>query len=122
MKTNFLTVLIAAVAITCCMSFASNHSVAKLKQTSSPIVVDGYYVDGNSNVTVHIECTTVGGGHIASVRIVDVNNNALDNDGMNGGSASVSGNTITLTNFTQYFKWTDNSEGFTSYSGDLIPE
>jgi hypothetical protein len=102
------------------MSFESNHSNAKVKQTSSPIVVDGYYVDGN--VTVHIECSTAGGGHITNIRIVDASNNDLDLDGNYGGSASVTGSTITLTSFTQSFYWTDHSVGFTSYDGDLIPE
>ena len=83
-------------------------------------MVDGYYVDGS--VTVHIECTTVGGGRIASVRIVDSNNNDLALDGNHGGSASVTGSTITLTGFTQSFFWEDHSVGFTSYDGDLIPE
>lgn len=117
MKTNFLTGLIAVVATTCCMSFANNYSASKLKQAYSPIVVDGYYVDGN--VTVHIECTT--SGLIANVRIVDTNNNELTVTDHNG-SASVSSGIITLTNFTADFKWEDGSDGITNYSGELTPE
>ena len=120
MKANFFTLLIVALATTCFMSFERNQSDAIVKQTSSLIVVDGYYVDGD--ITVHIECTTVGGGRIASIRIVDANNDDLALYGKHTGSASVNGDIITLTGFTQSFYWTDHSVGFTRYDGDLIPE
>jgi hypothetical protein len=99
------------------MSFSKSISV-NIKTTVNPkIIVNGYYVQGN--VTVHIECTTSGGGHITSIRIVDASNNDLTLDGNYGGSASVTGSTITLTGFTQSFYWTDHTIGFTHYDGNF---
>src|SRR5579875_3618415 len=102
MKRNFYALLILTV-IACCLSFTKTEKdTAITKAVLQPVVLDGYYVDGN--VTVHVEVSTAGGGHITNVTIIDSNNNDL-NVTSKMGSASVSSGIITLSGFSATFKW-----------------